>query len=326
MFIYNLDSSDNEILNELITYSSIIMPNEEPELFISQVSNLVNLIPNNVKKCLNKFLKNGSETGFILLQNVMIQEHLPLPNTPPDNNYFIGEKTNFVKVVAILNQYLGQMISYEGEGYGRLFQDMVPKKSLSYTQTSLGSNVELEIHTEQAFSELRPDILTLGCLRGDENAITYILPVNIILNQMDEAKINLLRKPLWKIGVDLSFKINCDEFINGNVRGPIPILYGPENDPLFVFDQDLMKGINEEAENLKNEIIEIYYKFRYSHVLKPGDIIFIDNKHAVHGRSIFKPKFDGNDRFIIRSFITFNIEQSEYARINNKRMIQAKYS
>ena len=146
---------------------------------------------------------------------------------------------------------------YEGEGYGRLFQDMVPKKSLSHTQTSLGSNVELEIHTEQAFSELRPDILTLGCLRGDENAITYILPVNIILNQMDEAKINLLRKPLWKIGVDLSFKINCDEFINGNVRGPIPILYGPENHPLFVFDQDLMKGINEEAENLKNEIIEI---------------------------------------------------------------------
>ena len=218
------------------------------------------------------------------------------------------------------------MISYEGEGYGRLFQDMVPKQSLSKTQTSLSSNVELEIHTEQAFSDLRPDILTLGCLRGDESAITYILPVNVILNQMDESKINLLRKPLWKIGVDLSFKINCDEFINGDLRGPIPIIYGSEKDPLLVFDQDLMIGINEEAEKLKNEIIEIYYKYRYSHILKPGEIIFIDNKRAVHGRSIFNPKFDGTDRFIIRSFVLFNIENYKNAINLNKRMVLAKYS
>lgn len=325
MYIYHLDSSDNDLLNELIQLINII-PNETPQLFIEQVSNLVYFLPTNIKIFLEKFIKNNFKNGFILLKNIFINENIPLPDTPPDNNYFIGEKTKLAKIIAILNQYLGEMISYEGEGYGRLFQDMVPKQSLSKTQTSLSSNVELEIHTEQAFSDLRPEILTLGCLRGDENAITYILPVNIILNQMDESKINLLRKPLWKIGVDLSFKINCDKFINGELRGPIPIIYGSEKDPLLVFDQDLMIGINEEAEKLKNEIIQIYYKYRYSHVLKPGEIIFIDNKRAVHGRSIFNPKFDGTDRFIIRSFVLFNIENYKNAINLNKRMVLAKYS
>lgn len=325
MYIYHFDSSDNHLLNELIELINII-PNENPELFISQASSLAYFLPTNIKNFLEKFIKNNLKNGFILFENIFINENIPLPDTPPDNNYFIGEKTKLAKIIAILNQYLGQMISYEGEGYGRLFQDMVPKQSLSKTQTSLSSNVELEIHTEQAFSDLRPDILTLGCLRGDETAITYILPVNVILNQMDESKINLLRKPLWKIGVDLSFKINCDEFINGDLRGPIPIIYGSEKDPLLVFDQDLMIGINEEAEKLKNEIIEIYYKYRYSHILKPGEIIFIDNKRAVHGRSIFNPKFDGTDRFIIRSFVLFNIENYKNAINLNKRMVLAKYS
>ena len=33
-----------------------------------------------------------------------------------------------------------------------------------------GSGVELELHTEQAFSKLRPDVLSLACLRGNPKA------------------------------------------------------------------------------------------------------------------------------------------------------------
>lgn len=320
---YSLNSFDNEILDSLVDNIKYT-PNENSNLFIFNASVLSWKLPYDIKYNLQNF-KYTSKEGFLLLENVSIDENTP--ETPPSNNYFVGEKTKYAKKVAILNQYLGNMISYEGEGYGRLFQDMVPNKLLSNSQTSLGSKVELEIHTEQAFSKLRPDILTLACLKGDENAVTYILPVSIILEKMSTYKIQLLKKPLWKIGVDLSFKMNSIEFIDGDIRGPISILYGDDNDPFLVFDQDLMTGINEEAEQLKNEIIDIYYKYRHSYILKPGDILFVDNNRAVHGRSSFTPKYDGTDRFIIRSFITFNLYKSKYARTtNNKRMIEAKYS
>lgn len=323
---YKITKMENETLNDLLDSleSSNISIENNTEHFIIQCKEKSQELPEELKKLLDDFVKNGSETGFLLLENVNTNELLE--DTPSDNTYFIGEKTRFAKMISILNEYLGEMIAYEGEGYGRLFQDMVPKKTLSNTQTSLGSNVELEIHTEQAFSKLRPDILTLGCLRSDMEAKTYILPVRILLEKMEKSKIELLRKPLWKIGVDLSFKINFDDFIEGDCRGPLPILYGSKEDPFFVFDQDLMKGVNEEAEELKNEIIQLYYEYRYTHVIKEGEILFIDNKRAVHGRSPFTPKYDGKDRFIIRSFVTFNYEKSKYARKKNSRVVEAKYS
>ena len=34
------------------------------------------------------------------------------------------------KNLPIINTYIGEMVSYEAEGDGRLFQDMVPNKKL----------------------------------------------------------------------------------------------------------------------------------------------------------------------------------------------------
>ena len=110
------------------------------------------------------------------------------------------------------------MIAYEAEWYGKLFQDVVPLRAMEKAQTSLGSNTELEIHTEQAFSKLKPDILSLACLRGDPNAYTHIFPVQTILNNLTTEEKALLREPLWYTGVDLSFKLNNNEFIECKIK------------------------------------------------------------------------------------------------------------
>ena len=87
-----------------------------------------------------------------------------------------------------------------------------------------------------------------------------------------------------------------------------------------------MSGITEEAEQLIHKIVDIYYKHRIEHNMRPGEIILIDNNRAVHGRSPFFPKFDGNDRFLIRCFSTFDYEKSSYARTDSCRVISAIYS
>jgi L-asparagine oxygenase len=195
-----------------------------------------------------------------------------------------------------------EMVAYEAEGYGRLFQDVVPTQSMAEQQTSLGSRKELEIHTEQAFSELRPDFISLACLRGDSHALTYVLPVTKIVEAMDSEDIALLRQPLWNTGVDLSFKLGGYEFIEGDIRGPMPILTGSSDDPRLRFDQDLMFGLEERAHGLVGKIVDIYYQSRYEHCLLPGEIMWVDNRRAVHGRSPFFPRYDGKDRFLVRCF------------------------
>lgn len=317
----------NEEVNLLKTLAKKInfSPSQEPQLFCKEIKSLLREIPETIYNSFIDFKKYGSKTGCLLL-HIPPDDDTILPPTPDTNQCKIGETTELSKIQAICMSIMGTMVSYEAEGYGNLFQDVVPVKSMLNEQTSTGSNFELEIHTEQAFSQLRPDILSLSCLRGDPNAFTYILHLESILNNMSKHEISLLKQPLWKIGVDLSFKMNESEFIEGNIRGPFPIIQGTEDNLILVFDQDLMFGITEESDSLIDKIVNLYYIHRNSYNLTSGDIVFIDNNRAVHGRSSFFPKFDGLDRFLIRSFLVFDYERVKHACIKRENMISAVFS
>lgn len=332
--IIEITSEENNILIDL-AFQINANPSDNPELFCVQSKECSENVPQRIKNRLMDFAKKGTESGFLIIKNISFDNIAPdlpfpismsLPKTPNNNNSKIGETTMLAYIQSILINFIAEMISYEAEGYGRLFQDVVPVKKMENEQTSVGSNTELEIHTEQAFSKLRPGILSLACIRGDALAQTYILPVNYILENMNEHEREMLRLPLWKTGVDLSFKLNGNDFIEGDIRGPFPIISGDSNDPKLLFDQDLMFGLNEESISLKKKIIDIYYKHRNQHNLQTGEIILIDNMRAVHGRSPFYPKYNGDDRFLIRCFAVYDYEFSRYARDNGGRMVSAIYS
>jgi L-asparagine oxygenase len=334
-YIIELTNEENNALVDL-AFQISASPSKNPELFCKQSKECCENVPQRIKMALTDFAKKGTETGFLLIKNISfhnIAQGLPypvsmmLPKTPDNNNSKIGETTFLAYIQSILLNVVGELISYEAEGSGRLFQDVVPVKKMENEQTSVGSNTELEIHTEQAFSKLRPDILSLACIRGDLLAKTYVLPVNYILENVDDDEREMLRLPLWKTGVDLSFKLNGNDFIEGDVRGPFPIISGDDEDPKLLFDQDLMFGVNEPANNLIKKIVDIYYKYRNQHNLQSGEIILIDNNRAVHGRSPFYPKYDGDDRFLIRCFAVYDYEFSHYARSDgDTRMVSAIYS
>ena len=333
--IIELTNDEIQVMKELAMNISE-NPSISPELYCEEVKYASQQVPERIRTLLQNFADKGSNTGFLLIRRIPIDE---LPNTPENNNCKIGEQTTLAKIQSIFVSVISNMITYEAEGYGRLFQDVIPVKSMEKNQTSISSSVELEIHTEQAFSKLRPDILSLACLRGNENAYTYILPVKSIINNVTDAELKMLKMPLWNTGVDLSFKLNGHEFIEGDIRGPMSIIRGYKDkrlenedprlifeDPLLVFDQDLMTGITDESNEMIKKIVDIYYKHRLSHNLTHGEIIFIDNNRAVHGRSPFTPKYDGLDRFLVRCFGVYNYEYSAYAREYGGRVVSAIYS
>lgn len=320
--VLNLTLQEISTLNNLISGVSA-SPLVDPESFISQICDIIPHVPERIVHALHCFKQHGSSTGFLLISGIPIDD-CSIPHTPSSNAFHIGSCTNLAKIQALFNQIIGEMVAYEAEGYGKLFQDMVPSSTLTQTQTSLGSDVELEIHTEQAFSDLRPDALSLACLRGDTRAKTYTLHVSQILTHLTPRELYLIRQSLWNIGVDASFKMSGHTLVERETRGPMPILSGDEEDPTLVFDQDLMRGVSDEAEALRKKIIDIYYEHRHEHVLSPGEIVLIDNRRAVHGRSSFRPKFDGSDRFIVRSFIVHDYKKSEHSR--SGRIVLARYS
>jgi len=320
--ILYLTKEEIELLDSLAKYITV-NPSKELELYCLQVNNLCEHIPLRIKNMLDE-LRLANYTcilvkGFPIINNF---------KTPLTNTESIGEKTVLSKVQAILVSYISELIAYEGESSGKIFQDIVPIKSMSTEQSSVSSSNELEIHTEQAFSKLKPDILSLACLRSAHTALTYILPLSYILKNITSKEYDLLMQPLWYFGIDYSFKLNNNEFIDGNIRGPFPIISNNENikKPYLLFDQNLITGITDTANEIIKKLVSIYYKYRLQYCLESGDILLINNNIAVHGRSPFIANYDGNDRFLIRCFGTFDLNKSLYARTNNSRIIEAIYS
>ncbi|MGW4215215.1 TauD/TfdA family dioxygenase [Lentzea sp. NPDC004789] len=294
-----------------------------PEKFCAAASRAARRLPDRIQDALSEFRRWGSDTGTFLIQGMPIG---PVPMTPPDNTRHVGETTILARAHAMVNEFLGHMVAYEAEGFGRLFQDMVPSRAAASTQTSLGSSTELELHTEQAFSALRPDYISLSCLRGDPGAETYTLTATQLDAAITAGDRLVMRQKWWHTGVDESFRAGGHAFDEGDRRGPLAILDGAEEDPFIVFDQDLMEGMNVTAAAACKTLIEVYRAKRNRHVLKPGELLIVDNRRAVHGRSPFHARFDGSDRFIIRTFVTTDLARSRFARPGDGRTIAARFS
>jgi L-asparagine oxygenase len=92
----------------------------------------------------------------------------------------------------------------------------------------------------------------------------------------------------------------------------------------LVFDQDLMSGTSAASEALIQTIVDIYYKERLAHCLRPGQILILDNRKVVHGRSTYHPKYDGTDRFLVRCFGVRDLRRFEGTL--DGRMVKGMYS
>ncbi|MGY1739573.1 MULTISPECIES: TauD/TfdA family dioxygenase [unclassified Blastococcus] len=298
-------------------------PGADPAGFTAQAARAARRVPESLWEVLHCFDLYGSASGILVLRGLPVRD---VPPTPADNGSHVGATTEAARVQAVVNSCLGHMIGYEAEAGGRLFQDMVPSPAMADTQTSQSSRVVLEAHTEQSFSALGPDVVSLMCLRGDPAAATYVFPATDLLPHLSAAQEELLRRPLWTFAVDQSFRLRGDAFVEGDVRGPFPVLAGPAEDPTFLFDQDLQRGTTPEAQALLEEVIDLYCAHRRSHVLEPGDLLLLDNHRAIHGRSAFRPTYDGTQRFVVRSFVVRDLFRSHAARPAGGRIVPARYS
>src|SRR5262249_56017462 len=57
-------------------------------------------------------------------------------------------------------------------------------------------------------------------------------------------------------------------------------------------------------------------------VLRPGDLLIVDNRKAVHGRTGFRPRYDGTDRWLRRCFVVSDIRASLASRYPASRVLR----
>ncbi len=169
-----------------------------------------------------------------------------------------------------------------------------------------GSDRELIWHTEDARFSYRDDYIGLMCLRNPEAVPTTFALINEV--QLDPDQVEVLFEPRFVFRPDPSHPTDSE-------REKAPVLFGDPESPYIRFDPYSMdRPETEEARLAMDYLIRAIDENLTGVTLLPGECLFIDNYKAVHGRSSFKARFDGTDRWLKRINIARDLRKSREVR------------
>jgi L-asparagine oxygenase len=213
---------------------------------------------------------------------------------------------------------LGSVIAYADEKRGRLVQDICPAAGEEHRQENTGS-VLLELHTEDGFHPFKPEIISLICLRSDHErtAATVTASVRSVLSALPEPTLRVLREPIYRIRFSTSF-VGAD----GPARysRPLSVLSGPDDDPDLCVDFHAMEPTRSDGAQAFEALRQAMTAALIGLILEPGDLIVVDNRVAVHGRTGFVPRYDGQDRWLRRCFAVTDLRPSRGLRGADSRI------
>jgi hypothetical protein len=303
---------------------SQVSPYRDFETFFVQAALAFRQLSERVRRPLIEFRRLGNTAGALLIRGLPVDSNLPI--TPEDSHRSVNKTTWASEFsIAAFASVLGDPFAYIQEKEGEIFQNICPTRQNELMLSSESSKILLDFHTETAFHPFMPDYVALYCLRQDHDkqARTLVSGIRKMYLELSLDQKFLLRQPLFEAGVDYSFG-------NRNLtRGGClvtPVLFGEEADPLLRFDPDLMKGKTAESQKILVELNRIAHRVAVYVILEPGDLLIIDNKRAVHARTIFNPRYDGNDRWLQRMFVTRDLNASASDRNIGERIIRTEFT
>jgi enduracididine beta-hydroxylase len=309
----------------------------EDHEFLRDVCLYAHEFPKRIRKFLHDFRMSEPKPGFCIISGYPIDE-ATIGKTPshwkckPETSSTIEVELFLVTLGSLLGDALGWATQQDGS----IIHDIIPIKECENEQLGTGSAQTLWWHNEDAFHEYRADYIGMICLRNPDDVATTIASIDNV--QIDAETTRLLFEPYFTIRPDESHQeknasdphnIPLDpddprriaykriQEMNDNGK-KISVLYGHPQSPYIRIDPYFMSPVEDKklaqlaVENLIKSIDEVLLDV----VLHPGDILFIDNYKAVHGRKPFKPRYDGTDRWLKRINVARDLRRSRSARMS----------
>lgn len=232
-----------------------------------------------------------------------------LPGTPLVPDSVEREATVPAAVAMLLAQQLGDVFGFRDEKNGAVVHNVVPLPAQAGSQSNAGS-VELELHTENAFHPHRPDHVGLLCLRGDHDgkAGTLVSSIRKALALLDDADTTLLWEPRFVTRSPPSFRAGGAPSAHG-------VLSGLSDDPNLRVDFNATRATDDAAAGALRRLGEALMGVSSTLILRPGEMVFLDNRLVVHGRTEFTPRYDGGDRWLHRLYVQLDCRRSLSHRV-----------
>ena len=133
------------------------------------------------------------------------------------------------------------------------------------------------------------------------------------IRQTRSEAIETLRQPLYKIDVPASYQRE-DWAPDWQ-----PMIHGMT---IVMAEHCKIHFKTPAAEAALNELRNTLDKIGSGVHLEPGDLLVLDNRRMMHGRSIFTPKYDGNDRWLQRSYSHVDLAKAKTEWPHSERVFE----
>lgn len=210
---------------------------------------------------------------------------------------------------------LGEVVSFRPEKAGAAVQNVVPVPGFENSQSNAGASV-LTLHVENAFHPLRPDYVLLSCLRPDHDEAAGLQVTGV------RAALPLLTDEDRAVLAESRFRTDPPPSFNGIGAAAVhPILTGAADDPDIRVDFNSTVALDGQAAAAMSRLGAAMTAVASTVRLAAGDLVIVDNRLAVHGRTSFCPRYDGRDRWLHRIFVHLDSRRSRGARTGGAHVL-----
>ena len=291
--------------------------------FLNAVITYCRKLPTTIQDCLFEMQKDRRE--ILLLKKLPNDE--VLPKTPLVENAAIVKPSYLAEFwISVVGSWLGEIYGYTLE-FDKLFQNLFPTKKAEKIYSGHSSKKPLQPHTDNCHvasansGAQTPDYIQLYTSKDDPNhaaATPYIALSEVLVHLTSREK---------KILFEKKFRPEMLHAFGGKgdiLKKPIAILYGDFNNP-YVQYNPLLKPLTQEASDAKDTFEKIADRLKHQIHLEAGSLLVINNKKVLHSRSVFPVNFDGDDRWVVRSYISKNLGPVADDICNGGRIVKPRF-
>lgn len=306
---FALDEPDRQLLDDLVarlTADPDARVDEDDWADTARATS--NRLPVRLRRIIRRFRRDPGTEGVLLIRGLPVGGD-DLPPTPKDSGSVERRATPSAASLMLVSAQFGEMGAFRQEKSGALVQNIVPIAGNESFQGNEGSE-SLKMHIEDGFHTHRPDYVGLLCLRNDHDNIAGLRTASIrrALPLLPEKTRMILREPRFVTHAPASFGAGLPP------ASALPLLEGDPGDPDIQVDFACTEPLGAEAEAAMAELSRALDEVACTFVLQPGDLAVLDNRLTLHGRTSFRPRYDGADRWLQRSFMYLDARRTRPVR------------
>jgi len=306
MHSHELADEELGVIRPLVEEVTSLHASVEEAAFLDNVSTYAQELPRRLRAFLNAF-RLAEPSGVCLISGYPVDD-AKVGKTPPHwrkapDGSCAAQEEVFLNLCGAL---LGDAIAWSHQRGGLICQDLVPIEGHENEMLGSGSERELVWHTEDARYSHRGDYIGLMCLRNPDAVPTTFALIDEV--RLDPERVEILFEPRFVFRPDPSHPSDKE-------GEKAPVLFGDPGSPYIRFDPYSMdRPESREERSAMDYLTRTIDESMTGAALLPGECLFIDNYKAVHGRSSFRARFDGTDRWLKRINVARDLRKSRARR------------